>query len=158
MPDVGIGLAPLGSSSLGFGAPTRLNSTTAKLYLAADGTRKNAAAIDTVTGDIKRDPLTGIHLGMDGVQQQVYLALRTLKGSSVVLSLGIAFKATTISATTTRKIEEAVRAALADLVLRQLVKIVAIKPERVKITGIRVDVTWTNLTTNETNVSRWTNG
>jgi len=158
MPDLGIGFAPLGSTPIGFGAPSKLNSTTAKLYLGTDGARKNAAAIDAVTGDALRDATTGMHRGMDSVQQQVYLALRTMKGSSSVLSLGIAFRATTISETTTRKIEEAVRAALAGLVLRQLVRIVSIKSERVKMTGVSVTVTWTNLTNNETNVSRLDNG
>lgn len=157
MPDVGIGLAPFGSSRLGFGAPAQTNSTTAKLYLAADGLRKNAAFIDTVSGDVSRDPNTGVHLGMDGVQQQVYLALRTLKGSAIVQNLGISFKMTVISETTVRKVEDAVRSALADLVLRQLVKIGKITVERVKMTAISITVTWTNLTTNETNVSRWQN-
>lgn len=158
MPDLGIGLASLGSSPLGFGSPSRANSTTAKLYLSPTGQKRNAAAIDTVTGDLQRDATTGIHQGMDGVQQQVYIALRTLKGSAVVLNLGIAFKPTTISETTTRKLQDAVRAALSDLVSRQLVRVDDVKAERVKMTGILVIVRWTNLTTNETNVSRWTNG
>lgn len=158
MPDTGIGLAPMGSSPLGYGSPSQTNSTTAKLYLASDGTRRNAASIDTVTGDFQRDPTTGIHLGMDGVQQQVYLALRTLKGSSIVLNLGLSFKMTTLSETTARKVEESVRSALSDLVTRQLVRVDKVTAERVKITGLLVIVNWTNLTTNETNVSRWTNG
>ncbi len=158
MPDVGIGLAPLGSSSLGFGAPTKLNSTTAKLYLSQGLQRRNAAGLDTVTGDVKRNAVTGIHEGMDGVEQQVYLAVRTIQGSSVVSSLGISFKMTVISDTTARKVEDAVRLALSDLVTRLLVRVDKVTVERVKMTGLRVIVLWTNLTTGEKNETRWTNG
>jgi hypothetical protein len=153
----GLGIASLGSTALGFGAPTKTNSTTAKLYATSSG-RGNAAQVDTETGDMVRDGTTGIHRGMDGVQQQVYLALRTLKGSAVVSTLGIAFKATTISETTARRVQDAVRLALADLSLRQLVRVDEVTSERVKMTGLRVSVKWTNLTNGETNVSRWTNG
>lgn len=158
MPDLGIGFASLGSSPFGFGLPSKANSTSAKLYLASDGTRRNAAEIDTVSGDIVRDLSTGIHKGMDGVAQQVYLALRTLKGSAIVRTLGIAFNVKTISETTARKLADEVRVALSDLVNRRLVEIENVTSERIKTTGIRVSVRWKNLTNNETNVSRWENG
>jgi len=158
MPELGIGRAPLGRSSIGYGSPSVANSTSKKLLLDEFGVQRNAVKIDTVTGDFVRDPVTGIHLGMDSVQQQVYLALRTLKGSAVVQNLGIAFKIKTLSETTEQKVKEAVIAALLPLTSRALVRLESVKAERLKMTGLSVVVTWTNLTTNETNISRWTNG
>ena len=158
MPDIGIGLAPLGSSSLGYGSPTISNSTSALALLDQSGIKRNAVMIDTVTGDFVRDQTTGVHLGMDSVQQQVYLALRTLKGSSVVLNLGIAFKVKTISETTTQKLKAAVNEALLPLTSRALIAVTNVTAERVKMTAITVSVSWTNLTTGELNISRWTNG
>ena len=158
MPNLGIGAAPFGSSAFGFGSPVKQNSTSALLYQGPDGSRKNAAEINTVTGDIVRDAQTGIHKGMDAVQQQVYLALRTLKGSAIVQTLEIAFKVKVISETTAQKIKQAVNEALSDLVTRQLVRVDSVTSERIKVTGIRVIVQWTNLTNGETNTSRWENG
>jgi hypothetical protein len=157
VPDLGLGLAPLGSTPFGFGSPALANSTSVKLYLASDNTRRNAAQIDSVSGDILRNPANGIHTGMDAVAQQVYLALRTLKNSSIVKNLGIAFNVKTISETTARKLADEVRLALADLVNRRLVEIVKISSDRVKVTGVRVAVEWRNLTNGETNVTRWEN-
>lgn len=158
MPELGIGRAPLGRSSLGYGSPSVANSTSMKALLDEFGVKRNAMKINTVTGDFVRDPVTGIHLGMDSVQQQVYLALRTLKGSAVVQSLGIAFKIKTLSETTEQKVKEAVATALLSLTSRSLIRVDSVKAERVRMTGLSVLVTWTNLTTNETNISRWTNG
>jgi len=158
MPNLGIGAAPLGSSSLGFGSPAKQNSTSSRLYQGPDGVRRNASALNTMTGDIQRDAQNGIHTGMDSIQQQVYLAIRTIKGSAIVQSLGMALKVKTISETTAQKVKQAITAALADLVTRQLIVVNTITVERIKITGIRVIVTWTNLTNNETNISRWDNG
>jgi len=95
---------------------------------------------------------------MDSVSQQVYLALRTLLGSSVVRDLGISFKITTISETTAQKVRDAVTAALEALVSRRLVEVVSVKSSRIKITGIEVLVVWKNLTNGETETARWTNG
>lgn len=158
MPDAGIGSAPLGSCPFGFGSPAKLNSTAALLFLDAQKVRRNAVQLNAVTGDVIRDASTGVHMGMDGVQQQVYLALRTLKGSAIVQNLGVSFKVKTISETTARKLEQEARAALSDLVLRQLVEIVKITSERVKMTAVSISVTWKNLTNGETNVTRWENG
>jgi hypothetical protein len=158
MSDAGIGRAPLGSSSFGYGAPTRASSTSAKLYLDERGVLRNAAAVDAVTGDLVRDPLTGIHRGMNSTQQQVYLAVRTIKGSSIVQRLGILTKVKVITDTTAQKVRSEVNTALADLVSRGLITVGTIDVQRVRATGIRVHVYWTDLTNGETNVEKWDNG
>jgi len=158
MPDLGLGAAPMGSTPFGFGAPMTLNSTSAKLYLSADGARRNSAQINSVTGDLVRDASNGLHAGMDSVSQQVYLALRTLRGSAIVQRLGIAFSVKIINETTSRKLADEVYVALADLTSRQLIEVVSVDSERIKVTGIRVSVKWRNLTNGETNVTRWENG
>ena len=158
MPSLGLGAAPLGSTPFGFGAPARLNSTSAKLFLDAQRTPRNAVHINPSTGDIVRDAANGVHTGMDGVAQQVYLAMRTLQGSAIVRGLGVAFNVKVINETTARKLEAEARRALSDLTTRRLVEVVSVTSERVKLTGVRVDVKWRNLTNGETNVTRWTNG
>jgi len=155
MPDLGFGLAPFGLAPFGYGEPARVDSTAIKLYLDDKGRRRNAAEINTVTGDYIRDPQTGIHRGMDSVAQQVYLALRTLQGSAIIQSLGIRMVVKVISDTTQQKIKDAVHEALSSLVSRNLVKVDSVTVERIKITGIRVIVQWTNLTNGETDSSRW---
>lgn len=155
---LGLGRSGFGSSVFGYGTPGTVNSTAEKLYLDESKAQRNAAAINTVTGDIVRDPLTGIHVGMDSVQQQVYLALRTIRGSAVVADLGINFKIKVISDTIAQKVRDAVTEALADLVARQLVRIENITTERIKLTGIRIIVKWFNMTNGETVTSRWDNG
>lgn len=158
MPDLGLGAAPIGSTPFGFGAPMTLNSTSAKLYLSSDGARRNSAQINSVSGDLVRDASNGVHTGMDSISQQVYLALRTLRGSAIVQNLGIAFAVKVITDTTARKLANEVYVALSDLTSRQLIEVVSVKSERIKITGIRVIVQWKNLTNGETNVTRWENG
>jgi len=158
MADQGLGNCPVGTSAFGYGKPLRMNSTAALLFLDKSKGQRNAAEINSVSGDIVRDPVTGIHRGMDSVSQQVYLALRTLLGSSVVRDLGISFKITTISETTAQKVRDAVTAALEALVSRRLVEVVSVKSSRIKITGIEVLVVWKNLTNGETETARWTNG
>ncbi len=157
MPNLGLGAAPLGSSPLGFGVPARLNSTSAKLFLDDQLGRRNAVHINPVSGDFTRGA-DGVHTGMDSVAQQVYLALRTLRGSAIVRTLGVAFNVKVINETTARKLEQEARAALADLTTRRLVEIVSVTSTRVKLTGIRIEVRWKNLTTGETDTARWENG
>lgn len=158
MPDLGFGLAAFGSSSFGYGESAVVNSTSAKLYLDTKGAQHNAAEINTVTGDLVRDPETGLHRGMDSVGQMVYLALRTLKGSSIVRELGINMRVKLLSETTTQKVRDAVNEALSNLVSRQLVEVTQINAERFGMTGLRVSVIWKNLTNGETETSRWSNG
>lgn len=153
----GLGSAPFGSSPFGYGAVTAINSTATKLYLDNQGTRRNVESINTVTGDTVRGE-RGIHKGMDSVAQQVYLAIRTLRGSSVVNDLGINFRVKVISDTITQKVTDAVTEAMSDLVSRQLVSVESVAVNKIKLTAIEVIVTWKNLTNGETETTRWTNG
>lgn len=153
--DLGAGECGAGSSFFGYGEPYTQNSTAGKVFLDANGRQRNAALINPNTGDIVRDMTTGIHMGMDSVAQMVYLALRTIKGSSVISSFGIEFKFKTISNTTVQKVKEAVQAALQDLVLRQLIEITEITVNRAKVTGIEYTVKWKNLTNGETNTQNF---
>ncbi|MDI3282108.1 hypothetical protein [Polyangium sp. 15x6] len=155
MPYLGLGACSAGSTGAGVGEAYGLNSSAGQLYLDDQRVQQNAAAIDTVTGDLVRDPQTGMHRGMESVAQQVYLALRTLRGSSVVKNLGFAFKFRVISETTAQKVRDAVNEALKDLVLRRLISVERIDVERVKVTAISILVVWKNLTNGETNTTRF---
>lgn len=156
--DLGLGRFGLGLGSFGYGVPAKANSTSVKLFLDQTKEQRNAAEINTVSGDIVRDQVTGIHRGMDSVEQQVYLALRTLRGSSVIADLGINIKIKVISDTLAQKVRDAVTEALSSLVSRRLVRVESISVERIKLTGVRVIVKWFNMTNGETITSRWDNG
>ena len=153
MSDLGIGLFGAGTFGAGYGAPFTINSTAARVFLDAQGIKRNAAQIDPKTGDFVRDPQTGIHRGMDSVAQQVYLSLRTVRGSSIVPAFGFGFKSLTISETTAQKARDAVNEALQYLVDAGLVEIVSIDVKRIKITAIEIKVQWRTLTNGETNTT-----
>lgn len=154
--NVGMGLAAFGSSRMGFGTPGTINSTVAKLFLKEldQSVRGNAEAINPTTGDYVRDTTTGVHRGMDSVQQMVYLALRTAKNSTLVQNFGLRNFGDVITDSTKNDIINAINETLRDLVLRQLVEIVSIEVTRVKSTAYQILVKWKNLTNNETNVFR----
>jgi hypothetical protein len=153
---LGMGLSAFGSSRMGFGTPGTINSTVAKLFLKEldQSVRGNAEAINPVTGDYVRDTTTGIHRGMDSVQQMVYLALRTVKNSTLVPNFGLRNFGEVITDSTRNDIINAVNETLRDLVLRQLIEIVSIEVTRVKAIAYQILVKWRNITNNETNVFR----
>jgi hypothetical protein len=156
--DLGLGVAPLGTALYGYGAPTTLNSTVSKLFLKEEDltVQANSPAINTKSGDFIRDPETGIHRGMDSVQQMVYLALRTAKNSSLVPNFGINRPPKVITDGVEREIQQTVQDALSDLILRRLVELISVEVQRIKTTGLQILVNWRNLTNSENNTFRIT--
>jgi len=152
MADLGAGLCPIGVTGVGYGTPYTLNSTAAKLFLDASGVQRNAAQIDPRSGDMVRGP-DGIHRGMDSTGQQVYLALRTARGSVPIKNFGFGFVSKTIDSTTTQKIQDAVRLALAPLTQRGLITLDEVTVVRSKTNAVEVSVKWTNTTNAETNTT-----
>lgn len=148
MADYGLGQAGFGSSIIGYGQINPVNSTVKKLFrLPSDPTKQgNAAAIDTVTGDVILDPETGIHMGMRDTQQQVYLAIRTLKYSSSVADFGLDFNGKIIQPSTFQKLQDAVRLTLKSLVDQNKISITSINVSRLNKTGLKCIVEWKDLT------------
>lgn len=152
---LGLGACPLGSTPIGFGIYTSLNSTAGKLYQDNDGIIRNAEKINIETGQVEYDQETGIPKGMDSVQQMVYLALRTVQGSSIIPTFGLKFNLKTINSSTKQKIQQAVEGALANLVSRRLIEIVEITVDRIKLNAIFYQLKWKNLTNNETTLDKF---
>ena len=146
----GLGLAPLGTSVLGYGTPATSDSTTRAPYLIEKGdttqTQGDAALINPATRDFVVDPLTGQYKGMTGVQQEVYLALITVRGSSADGGMGQTFSTIqTLSPDTETAVKSKVREALARLVGRGAISIVSIAV-RVVTTQLFISVEWLDRT------------
>lgn len=154
--NIGMGLSAFGSSRTGFGTPGTINSTVAKLLLKENdlSIKGNVVAINQITGDYIRDETTGVHRGMDSVQQMVYLALRTAKNSTLVQNFGLRSFGDVVTDSTKKDITNAINETLRDLVLRQLVEVVTVEVTKVKSTAYQILIKWKNLTNNETNIFR----
>lgn len=156
MTDYGAGNSGFGSGRAGYGSPYTINSTAVKLFLKEEDLTQqaNAAAINPVTGDYVRDQVTGIHRGMDSVQQMVYLALRTAKNSTLIPNFGLRSFGDIVTDSVKLDITNAINEALQDLVLRQLVEVISIDINKLKATAFSILVKWRNLTNKETNTFR----
>lgn len=154
--NLGMGLSAFGSSRTGFGTPGTVNSTVTKLFLKEEdlSVKGNAAAINPTTGDYVRDETTGIHRGMDSVQQMVYLTLRTVKNSTLVNNFGLRAFGDVVTDSTKKDIVNAINESLRDLVLRQLIEVISIDVSKIKSTAYQILVKWKNITNNETNIFR----
>lgn len=155
-PEIGFGVCPLGTSLFGYGVPYTINSTVPKLFLKEDDLsfQANAPAINQKTGDFVRDPVTGIHRGMDSVAQMVYLALKTAKDSTLIPNFGIKKFPKLLTDGIEQEIEQTIQDALSELILRRLIELVLVEVVRVKKTAIQILVRWKNLTNNELNTFR----
>jgi hypothetical protein len=148
----GAGYAGVGSSRVGFGTPTMINSSTAKVYIKADGTQGNCAMIDPLTGDYVLDDY-GNSVGDDSVNQMVYLAFKTLFNSSAVDGFGLDIDVTNsvINDNTNLKVKLAVMKAVKHLTSARVISIVSVTTQRITSTGLQVLIQWMNLSTGEIN-------
>src|SRR5574343_541381 len=90
-PNLGAGIAPAGTSPFGFGAPAVITTRETHLFAMSDMGETgvgSARRIDPTTRDYVIDAETGLTLGYTATQQNVYLALVTLRGSSILATLG----------------------------------------------------------------------
>lgn len=116
IPPKGIGFARIGTTPVGYGEPATDLSTRAAIYTKSDGTAGKVRLIDPATRDYVVDD-DGIFIGGDALSQRVYLALVTIKGSSVLDNLGQEFSKIRVSNENTELVmEDLVRAALSDLI------------------------------------------
>ncbi len=87
----GFGLAPFGLSPYGYGSPALANPNVGLIFKKTDNSIGSNRFINPETRDYMIDEDTGRLVGQDAVQQLVYLALVTVKGSSAVTNLGQSF-------------------------------------------------------------------
>ena len=84
-------MSPFGLSPYGYGSPALANPNIGLIFKKSDNSVGSNRFIDPSTRDYVIDPDTGRLVGQDAVQQLVYLALVTVKGSSAVTGLGQSF-------------------------------------------------------------------
>lgn len=93
-------------------------------------------------------------MGWDSTSQRVYLALRTVLGSSAVQTLGIDLPTGgVITANMEQRIRNAVLAALKSLTTAGLIEVVDVVTTRVAQSGVQTVVTWRDTGTGELNTT-----
>jgi hypothetical protein len=146
--NLGMGACPMGSTPFGFGSPATAPVATRAVLVQDDGTPGECARISTTTGDYVLDG-AGNKVGWSGLEQRVYLALRTELGSSAVPSLGIELPSGVIRDDAPARIRNAVAAALGDLIGANLVALVEVLVSRPGPSALGVEVRWRALSTGQ---------
>jgi len=141
---LGLGACGCGSAGVGYGSPAQVSSATAPLFRKSDLTYGDCQEIDTKTGDYKLD-VDGNPLGWDAVKQMVYLALKTILGSSAVPTLGIELEMTIIRDDTARKNRLSVEAALNSLITQGLIALIDVITTRLPNSAIQIEVQWEDI-------------
>lgn len=147
----GLGLCPAGQSYAGFGSVATEAETNRQDLIIDEGPLKgqigDCRLIDPVTQDYRYNS-NGYMVGGIGIQQKVYLALLTVKGSSAQLNLGQSFSNVKVIGTNfLQQITSEVNNALSDLISKKQISLNAVVPIRDPIsnTMIRIDIQWTDL-------------
>lgn len=150
---LGAGHMPLGSIHCGYGIPSMVNSSAAKLWIKPDGTQGNCALINPDTGDYVLDQY-GNSVGGDSIPQMVYLALRTLFNSSAVSNFGLDIDITNqvISDSLKNRIKLSVFSSLKHMTDPKTITIVDVTVNRASATGLEINVEWRNNITNEISI------
>lgn len=145
----GFGLAPFGLAPFGYGSPTIANPNIGLIFKKTDNSIGGGRFIDPVTRDYAIDSETGRLVGQDSVQQLVYLALVTVKGSSAVTNLGQSF--TSIQLKTENIdviIKNEVNLALKKLITQKLITLNDVVVDFVN-GAARIRVVWTDISQNK---------
>lgn len=142
----GFGLAPAGTAPFGFGAPALADPNIGQALTKTDGSQGEARSIDPRTRDYAFDE-KGRVKGIDSVQQQVYLALVTVRDSSSVTGLGQLFSSIKlITANLQTQMTNEVRQALSRLIAENKVQLVSVRVELTPSKAALVHVEWLDLT------------
>lgn len=135
----------MGSSGFGFGSPVTATPRSPRVLVCADGTQGNAALLDPRSGDFVLDG-AGNKAGCDAIEQKVYLALRTIRGSSVVPDLGIEPEGGVLLEDFVARRRLAVEAALKDLTTSRSIVLVDVLVAREGQSSTRTEVRWRKTT------------
>lgn len=145
----GLGIAPFGTVPFGFGDPAKANTNTGKAYSNEKGVQLSnfgGRKINVLTKDYEFDE-HGRALGMDNIQQMVYLALVTIRNSSTVLGLGEDFSQIKIITQNIKAlIEDKVNLALQTLIKQNLVELQEVIVRRNEQNAIQINIKWIDLT------------
>lgn len=142
----GFGAAPFGASPYGIGTPD-VEYEEGGTILPVDGASPTTRArfIDPVTRQFEVDEF-GQLKGMDAVQQQMYLALRTIAGEAIPEQLGNeVLSIEDIGAWFEDDVRDKVKKACSRLIAARLVRLEEIGVDVFKQGGAFIRVRWTNL-------------
>lgn len=145
----GFGSQRAGSTSAGLGAPA-IGQSMPGVVLRDPATQamSSSRGIDSVSRDYLYDVANGRLIGMDDVRQLVQLALSTEIGSSAMRSLGNELRRIDrITSNFERRVNDAIAAALSDLIARKVVALQDVVIQRFAATKTFVRVEWRDLTT-----------
>lgn len=145
---LGMGVAPLGTSSFGFGIPDSILGPSSKILISSqDGQAKTAKKLDPLSGQYVIDSL-GRFEGTDTVPQLVMLRAKTVRGSSSLPNFGQSFTSIDrIRDNIQEEVTNAVNVAMDDLVRGKLIAINSVTIERFNTSGLIIVMRWTDLTT-----------
>lgn len=148
MPNLGNGLLPLGLSPYGIGYPEGATVFTGAILTdPASNTSTGSRRIDPKTRDYVLDGSARAS-GMGDTQQLVLMAVSTARGSSAMLALGHRLDdIDTIGDDISRRVRSILEDALADLVARKLITIVAVVAQVLRPGAVYINLRWRDTTT-----------
>lgn len=148
---LGAGISTFGTGVAGIGNPSQATVITRRVYLDKFNNPGNVKFIDPKTGDYLFNE-DGTLQGGDGMEQMVYLALVTVRGSSVVRNLGQNYsELRTIPDNFESLIREEIKIALSDLTENGLIRLDSVDVIRNinNLQRLEILIRWTDLTTNQ---------
>ena len=141
---LGLGACPAGSSLLGFGTPATTPSRQARILVRDDGSTGSVVRIDPSSGDYVLDD-HGNKLGDSAARQKVQLALRTMRGSSAVDTMGIEAPGGIIRDDTEDRNRLAVVAALKAMLDAGEIELIDVITTRIGGPAVEIEVRWREL-------------
>lgn len=150
----GFGSSPFGGGPYGIGTPAVSYTSGGKALPIADYRNPKAGAqrarwINPLTKRFEVDT-NGQIVGMDAVQQQVYLALRTIRGTALPDSLGSDILSTQdVGDDFAARMRVAVDRALTRLIAAKLISVVSVDVSQFAEDGRFIRVRWLNLATKQ---------
>lgn len=154
-PPIGFGMSPFGTAPFGFGSVVQANPNVGRVFGKANNSVGSGKFINPETRDYQMDPNTGRLIGQDSAQQLVYLALITVKGTSIVTGMGQEFSTIkTVSDDFLVKATNLVKASLKLLIDTRVIVLNEVKIDLVnnKATdpnrAARIRIFWTDIAQN----------
>lgn len=139
----GAGHCKAGSSAAGYGEPDQGSDKENAFMKTQDGKQGGAHLIEN--GDYVMDGY-GRPVAISSIQQRVYLAILTAKGSSANRELGVSHPGYLINDATIEARTNAVKAALASMVKQRLIEVISIEVTSPVRNRISTHVKWKDLT------------
>lgn len=149
----GFGISHAGTSPFGFGDVATADANVGNTLLKTDGSQGDASMISPITRDYVFDKF-GRKVGIDAVQQSVYLALITVKDTSAVFGLGSTFQnIKTITPNLNAQVTIAVNDALSALIAAKKVLVQSVSVTITPTKAAQITVNWVDLTKSTNNTT-----